>query len=313
VAGTGAGTFRIARLRYRKDELVSGHAHGYVPQTLADLGLVGLLATLALLAAWLAAGARSTGLIPRLRRRAEPAPRRDWQPERIALVCVALVAVVFGVQSAIDWTWFVPGPAVMALGSAGFVAGRGTLPALGEPSPAPPLSPDSREPIRIAAAVAVGITALLCAWTIWQPEASDRASNRAVDLIDAGKLGQARAEAKDAHDANPLSPRPYILGASVEAAAGHKQVALDTLEEAVLKFPGDPQTWLRLAGFQLSTLDEPDQSLKTLGVALYLDPHSKIGAALFLQARQRSRAKQVEAAQAQQRRQASAAKRSRRK
>ena len=31
------------------------HAHGYVVQTLADLGIVGLAVSLALLAAWLAA------------------------------------------------------------------------------------------------------------------------------------------------------------------------------------------------------------------------------------------------------------------
>jgi tetratricopeptide (TPR) repeat protein len=151
---------------------------------------------------------------------------------------------------------------------------------------------------------------VLAAWTIWQPESSERASNEALDLIDAGKLQQARVKAEDAHDANPLSPRPYIVGASVEAAAGKKQVALDTLEQAVLRFPGDPQTWLRLSGFQLNTLDEPDQALKTLSVALYLDPHSKIGGALFLQARQHSREKQV-AAQIKRQRAAAAAKKRR--
>jgi tetratricopeptide (TPR) repeat protein len=217
--------------------------------------------------------------------------------------------VVFGLQSAIDWTWFVPGPAVMALASAGFVAGRGTLPALGEPHAGPTPGGAGPAPLRVAAAIGVGITALMCAWAIWQPEASERASNRALDLIDAGKLQQARMQAEDAHDANPLSPRPYIVGASVEAAAGKKQVALDTLEQAVLKFPGDPQTWLRLAGFQLNTLDQPDVALKTLRVALYLDPHSKIGGSLFLQARHRSREKHVAAAQLQQRRRAAAARR----
>ena len=291
LSGTGAGTFGISRLRYRKDDLVSLHAHGFVPQTLADLGLVGLVATLALLAAWLASAARATGLVPRVRRRALPV-RRDWTPERIAIVCLALVALVFGVQSAIDWTWFVPGPAVMALASAGYVAGRGPLAALGQPIPAPEAASGrggGPEPIRIAAAIAVAVTAVLCVWTIWQPEASERASNSALDLLDSGKLGQARSEAKNAHDANPLSPRPFIVGASVEEAAGNKKAALGTLEEAALEFPGDPQTWLRLAGFQLNTLDQPDKALETLGAALYLDPHSKVGHALFLQARHRSR------------------------
>src|SRR5206468_1097210 len=37
------------------------------------------------------------------------------------------VAIVFGLHSAIDWTWFVPGPAVMALVAAGLAAGRGPV------------------------------------------------------------------------------------------------------------------------------------------------------------------------------------------
>ena len=45
--------------------------------------------------------------------------------------------VVFGVHSAIDWTWFVPGNVVPALLLAGWVAGRGPLRARLAPEPAP--------------------------------------------------------------------------------------------------------------------------------------------------------------------------------
>ena len=129
--GTGAGTFRVARLRHRTDTSVTGHAHGYVAQTLADLGLVGLGVSLLLLGAWLLAAARSTGIFPR---------QAQWSPDRIALVALALMAIVFGIQSAVDWTWFVPGPAAMALVAAGFVAGRG--PARdADPDPAPAATP----------------------------------------------------------------------------------------------------------------------------------------------------------------------------
>ena len=43
---------------------------------------------------------------------------------RIALLAVTLVPIVFAVQSLLDWTWFIPAPAAMALASAGYVAGR---------------------------------------------------------------------------------------------------------------------------------------------------------------------------------------------
>ena len=59
----------------------------------------------------------------------------------------------------------------------------------------------------------------------------------------------------------------------------------------MIRFPGDPQTWYRLAAFQLGTLDAPEQALETLSGALYLDPHSKPAAQLFLDARARLREK----------------------
>jgi type II secretory pathway component PulM len=291
--GTGAGTFGIARLRYRKDELVSRHAHGYIPQTLADTGLLGLFVTLGLLAAWLVATGRTTALYPRFRRRAPPV-RRDWHEERIAIVCLALVAVVFGLQSAIDWTWFVPGPAVMALAAAGFVAGRGPLPALGEPTPAAPVVwPPSRERSRMLVAGGVMLAAVLCAWSIWQPEASDRASNDAVELVNKGDGSAALSKAEDAHDANPLSPRPLLVKASALASLGRKTDAVHTLEHAVIDIPGDPQTWIALADYQLNGLDRPLDSMATVRGALYLDPRSKAARRLFLQASDRERQKEA--------------------
>ncbi len=84
------------------------------------------------------AAARTTGLYPRRLRRGRgdrPDPRRDWDGERAAFTALALVALVFGMQSAIDWTWFVPGPAAMAFVAAGYVAGRGPIAAVGGPEP----------------------------------------------------------------------------------------------------------------------------------------------------------------------------------
>ena len=112
--GVGAGAFEVARLRHRTDAAVTRHAHGFGVQTLADLGLLGAAAVaLALLIAWLAAAARTTGLYPRGCGVPSPAlERRDWDRDRTALVALALMVLAFGLQSAIDWTWFVPGPAV---------------------------------------------------------------------------------------------------------------------------------------------------------------------------------------------------------
>ena len=282
VLGTGAGSFRIARLPYRRDQTVSGHAHGFLPQTIADMGLLGLVAALALLAAWLAAAARSTGL----ERRREGRLRPEWSTERTALCALALCALVFGLQSAVDWIWFVPGPSAMALVAAGFVAGRGPLPALGETPAGREPRPLWRrpEPARIAAAAAVLVGAGLCAWAVWQPEASERASDRAFEELAAGDLEAASREADHAREVNPYSPEPLYAKAAVLEAAKRPTAAYHTLEQAVKEHPRDPETWLRLARFELDELDLPQRAVESLRGAFHLDPYSPQAVALMRRA-----------------------------
>jgi hypothetical protein len=300
--GTGAGTFATARLRHRTDGSATRHAHGFVPQTLADLGIVGVALTTALLLAWLASALRATALYPRRlpfrRGDGEPLPRRDWTPDRTALVALGLIAIVFGLQSAIDWTWFVPGPAAMALVAAGFVAGRGPAAALQEHSPIGPGEPfRNPSPPRLLAASAVLLAALLAAWAVWQPLAADRQTSDAIELAEGGDVDGAIAKTHDAADTNPLTAEPLLVEAAVAAQAGRDSDAEAVLEDAVLKFPGDPETWYRLAAFQLGTLDEPDKAAETIRGALYLDPYSLSARQLFLEARASQREEAAERAQ----------------
>ena len=193
--GLGAGNFQTTRLRHRSDASVTRHAHGFVPQTLADLGIVGVVGHDRAAVGLARAAARATGLYPRRlpfgRDDGAPAPRRDWDDDRIALVATALIAIVFGLQSVIDWTWFVPGPTAMALVAAGFVAGRAPF-----GLPAPPVAASSTRADRARRGCwprpGVLVAAVLLAWAIWQPEASDRATSDALRLAD-GRRGRCRA------------------------------------------------------------------------------------------------------------------------
>jgi hypothetical protein len=293
--GVGAGDFAVARLRYRTDASVTRHAHGWIPQTAADLGILGLIVTTLLGAAWLLAALSGTNLLPRRWVHDkkgdddELPPRRDWDDARIAIVTVAIVPVVFAMQSLVDWTWFVPAPTAMALVAGGFVAGRDPQWAR-EDAPAEPITwrPGRNQ---IVLAVVTLLTAGLLAWAIWQPEASDRATNDALALADQHTFNRALERTKDAEDLNSLTPDPLLVRASIDTMAGRTDAARDSLEEAVIRFPGDPQTWYRLAAFQLGTLDAPEQALETVKGLLYIDPHSNPGRALFLTARARLREK----------------------
>jgi hypothetical protein len=303
--GTGAGTFGIARLRYRKDVLVARHAHGFFAQTVADLGSVGLFVVLAFAAAWLAAVFRTTG--GRLRFwRPRPGGSVAWDAERVGVVALVLSALVFGLHSAIDWTWFVPGCAVLGIFTAGFVAGRGPVTALSVSgggaavaATGPSLPRDIRgwlvpkDPLRAGAGVAIALVAVLLAWAVDQPERSDSATNDALSLVAQGHFQAALNEADHAHNINPLSPKPLLVEAAVEDSAGDHKAALNTLEAAVIGQPSNPQLWQKLADYQLNTMHQPGAALASLKAALYLDPLEQSAQQEFLQASAEARGVKV--------------------
>ena len=213
--GTGAGAYGTVRTRFRTDALAVRHAHGYVVQTLADLGWAGLAASLLAMIAWLAAAARATGV----HRRARGLP---WDAERVGMVTLAVVVIVFGVHSTIDWTWFVPANAGVAMLCAGWVVGRGPLRArLERPTPAPPPAPwpyasrlaraaHSVPPLHGAAAALVIVLALAAAWTAFQPVRAVHAGDAAFDRLDAGQPLAAAETAQIATERNPLVGRPAV-------------------------------------------------------------------------------------------------------
>ena len=184
--GMGAVGYGTARLRYTSDKLLAQHAHSYVIETFADFGLIGLALSAALLAAWSVAAGRAIGVRNRLRGKAA-ADHGDGSAgidagraaERIGLLTLLVVVVTFGLHSAIDWTWFVPGVALPALISAGWLAGRGPLAhPTGLAVPRPSLLSG-----RGAAAALLAAVALVCAWTIWQPLRSANAADAALAAL----------------------------------------------------------------------------------------------------------------------------------
>ena len=293
VLGTGAGTFGIARLEHRNDQLVVRHAHGQVAQTLADLGLLGIGALLAFAGAWFLAAARTTGLDRRARRR--EGASRDWDADRVAIAALALTAVVFAAHAAVDWTWAVPGPAVMAMTAAGFAGARGPL-----PPPVLPVvadAPRSRRRLglppvpgdRLLPAALALIAALVSAWAVFQPERADQRSRDALALLDRKDFAGAIEASQSAREINPLSVRPMFVQAQIAHAQGRTDAARLLLERAVLDQPSNPEAWLRLAEYQLYRLDRPADALETVNGVLFLDPRSRPAHSVFFDARHKLR------------------------
>ena len=255
-----------------------GERQDEVVQTMSDLGLVGLAVSLALLTAWGIAAGRALGL----GRRARGTP---WTPERVGLAALAASAIAFGVQSVIDWTWFVPGPAVMALAAAGFVAGSARPDRKWADRPSLKQLPRARLAMAAAALLMVGVVA----WAAWQPQRSHDRAQEAYRLLGDDKADAAERSAADAEDINPLSLEPLFARAAVLEQKGDLKGAEARLNEAVREHRSDPASWLRLAQFQLFTLDDPKRAQETLLGALALDPNSREAAYAYFETRVRLR------------------------
>ncbi len=278
--GVGAEGYETARLRYRTAILNVGQAHGFVVQTLADLGLPGLLVVLALLGAWTCAAGRAgrssighplnrhwSGWRRRPMSGSDSPPAHLYTAERVGLLTMVCLVATFGVHSFVDWTWYIPGVACAALLCAGWLAGRGPLPALSDPptagAPAGSLDPSRREsagrlclpslreigPLRGGIAAAVLVFALLAAWAEWQPQRSVDASNEALALVardPAAALGAAHA----AVGRDPLSAEALLTLAAVEEGAGQPAAAAATYEQAVHLQPSNFKTWQALGEYE---------------------------------------------------------------
>jgi O-Antigen ligase len=294
--GAGAGGYATARLHYRTETLNVLQAHGYVVQTLADLGLVGLAITLALFVAWLTAAGRSTHPFNRMwhswRWRAIDMP---YSAERVGLLSMLCLVVVFGVHSFADWTWYVPGNACVALLCAGWLAGRGPLLAKHQTVAEQSIWTASRPRhlavfsvrqlgwLRVGIVLAVLLAALLVAWAQWQPQRSADASQQAIALV-ARNPAQARAAAQRAVDRNPLSIQALFTLSTVQRDTGQSALATTTLQRAVRLQPSNPETWLALGEYVLNVQHEPQLALDDLRPALYLDPQSTVAQNDFLTA-----------------------------
>ena len=279
--GTGAGAYATVRTRFRDDTLAVRHAHGYVVQTLADLGWAGLAVALIAAAAWLLAALRATGLT-----------RGDrglpYDAERIGMLTLAVVVVVFGLHSAVDWTWFVPANAGVAMLCAGWVAGRGPLRARleapdGPPVPAGPAWPHASRlarlgervpPLRALAVIVVIATALAAAWTAYQPVRAVHAGDAAFDRLDRGQPDAAANIARIATDRNPLAVDPLFELSAIEQARGRTDEAEAALERAVELQPANAEAWRQLGRLRLSVLNDPQAALDAFQAAYYLDPKS---------------------------------------
>jgi hypothetical protein len=285
LAGAGAGGFDTARTRYTTNPLEVAHAHSYAIETFADFGLIGVALSLALLVAWGVAVRRTLGPA-----RADPAPDATHATtpahtatERTGLITMLSIVVIFGVSSAIDWTWFIPGVTVPALACAGWLAGRGPL-TQASPSPTATSRPTGPLPLgRAAAAIGIAALALIVAWFVWQPLHSSDQVTAAIGALTRGDAPAALSDARGAADSDPVSVDPLWELSAIYSALGNQAASRAELVKATQLQPSNAETWQQLGSYDLQA-HHPQQALPELQRALQLDRTSTFTAQLLAQA-----------------------------
>jgi O-antigen ligase len=212
--GYGPGTYEyVWNVKARNGEFVRD-AHSLYLETLAELGIVGLLVLVLALGGALAAGVAALARLPD-------------SAERGAMAALLGAGVVFLFHAGVDWMWeatavSVFGLAVLAVAAGPLIGARGAT---------------RRSGLLRAGACALALVACLAQMppvvSATRLDDSERAASR-------GHSDEAFERANDAVDASPWAATPYTQRALLYERSGKLRSAAIDLERAMER---DPDNW----------------------------------------------------------------------
>jgi tetratricopeptide (TPR) repeat protein len=236
--GVGAGGYAAYWTREGDLDVPVANAHSAPLESLAELGVPGGLALLALAVA-VGIGAR--------RLVADPLARP-------AAGAAAGVAVVGLIAFTLDWTWEMPAAGVPAILAAGLLTGRGLRPRSAAGPAVDPLRAGG-----LGIAVPAALVAVVSVWAGAVIALAAVQLERGESALADGDLPEAAAAARAAEEIEPWSADPSLLLAEIEQVGGNFDAARRRAERAIRLSPDDFRAWLLLADISAS-LGEPEVS-----------------------------------------------------
>jgi hypothetical protein len=220
--GAGAGSFEVARKRYRVDARNVLQPHSVPLQQLADGGVaaLGLFVLLVASGAWVCACA----------------VRRLEGDERAAAIALVAAPAAYLLHALVDYSWdflAVTAPTLLVLG---VLAAAGRAPRAVGRSP------------WLAAGAAVAALVVLVSFSM--PRLADRAVRESTRALDEGDFDRARDRAQWARLLNPLSVEPLWALARLEERRGVLRRAEGRWVQATELQPDNPETWYALGLFE---------------------------------------------------------------
>jgi O-Antigen ligase len=242
--GSGAGTFEIARKRFRPNAATVLQPHSVPLQQLADGGVPALVLFAVLIAAGF--GVCVCAL------------RRLSGGERSAALALVVAPTAYVLHAMVDYDWdflAVTAPTMIVIG---VLAGSGRAAA-----------PLRRRPILgIGAVLLVGVVLVSFSF----PRLADRAERRSTRALAAGDLGRALDEARWARFFNPVSADPLFALARVDERRRVPWRAERAYIQAVELQPDNPLTWYTLGIFEFDVRRNLCAAYRFLNNSYTLDP-----------------------------------------
>jgi hypothetical protein len=254
IGGRGAGSYESWWAEHGTLPVFVRNAHSLYLETLAELGLVGLLLLAAFVVGSLALGVSMV---------ARTSTRFRYQPAAPLAVVVA-----FGFAAALDWVWQLPAIGAVAVACAALLAGAASEGPAPEGTREPLLSPRAVSVVTAVVLLPLCALAVLDAVTQLRLVESEHAAAR-------GDGGAAISEAQAARALQPWSAAPLLRLALAEERYGSLQVARTAIEEAVRKDAADWRLHLIASRLQAKAGDV-EAAARSLDAARSLNPRSPL-------------------------------------
>jgi tetratricopeptide (TPR) repeat protein len=259
--GIGAGNYELWWNEHHTIDVVTVDAHSLYLQTLAELGILGLLVLLGFLATVLFAGWRA------IRGARGVNQRGDAMSVALALFLAGLAS------AALDWTWQLPAAFAPVIVVAALIAGPACEPIALPGARSTTLQAGTRRRPRVQ--FGLGVATLVCAWVaIWvaadQLVASVQLDN-SRSALEQGDLDGAAQHARNAAAIQPWSSEAQLQIALVEKEGGDLVAAAAAVRKSIDRAPGDWRPWLVAAEIAAAEGDR-DAAQADLDTANSLSP-----------------------------------------